>query len=129
MLWVILAQVPIPNTSGELDWLNASATALVGGLLVWIITKAFPSMMDRHDKIQEATIARFEKLNQTNIDHFERVINGIDGTRAIAAKEGHDAAKMLSQSIANNTECIKDNTRAVQDLSSTVNRITGKQVS
>lgn len=90
---------------GLASWANLSATAIIGALLVWIITKAFPTMLERHDKVQEET-----RL------HFERILTNVDTSRATSAREGHEAAKELSRSIDRNNTCIQQNTSAVEKL-------------
>lgn len=87
------------------SWANLSATAIIGALLVWIITKAFPTMLERHDKVQEET-----RL------HFERRLEILDTNRANSAREGHEAAKELSKSIERSSETIRQNTSAVEKL-------------
>lgn len=92
--------------AGELtSWANLTATGIIGALLVWIITNAFPKMLERHDKVQEETR-----------QHFERVLTSVDTSRAASAREGHDAAKELSKSIERSNETIRQNTSAVEKL-------------
>lgn len=87
------------------SWANLGATGIIGALLVWIITKAFPTMLERHDKVQEETR-----------QHFERILTNVDTSRVLSAKEGHDAAKELSKSIDRSSECVRLNTSAVEKL-------------
>jgi hypothetical protein len=95
------------------SWANLTATGIIGMLLVWIITKAFPQMLERHDAVQLETRG-----------HFERVLNSIDSSRATSAKEGHDAAKQLSVAIDRSTEGVRENTKAVDGLTQQVISLT-----
>lgn len=90
---------------GLASWANLTATGIIGALLVWIITKAFPTMLARHDKVQEETR-----------QHFERILTNVDTSRALSAREGHDAAKELSKSIERSTEEVRQNTSAIERL-------------
>ena len=90
---------------GFTSWANLGATGIIGALLVWIITKAFPTMLERHDKVQEETR-----------QHFERILTNVDTSRALSAHEGHEAAKELSKSIERSSECVRQNTSAVEKL-------------
>jgi uncharacterized membrane protein YhiD involved in acid resistance len=114
---LILAQAVTDASNPSLtQYANLTATGIVCALLVWLITKAFPAMFERHDQIQQATMSRFELINKDTKDHFERILTNIDQNRTKSAQEGHDAAKHLSRSIDESTVCIKDNTRAVEEL-------------
>tara|TARA_R110000822_G_scaffold98088_3_gene222062 strand:+ start:2020 stop:2364 length:345 start_codon:yes stop_codon:yes gene_type:complete len=91
------------------SWANLTATGVICALLVWIITKAFPAMLERHDKVQEETRM-----------HNERRIEVIDANRAASAREGHEAAKELSKSIQAGNETIRQNTFAVEKLTAKI---------
>lgn len=102
-LTVLLADASTQESISS--WANLTATGIIGALLVWVITKAFPTMLERHDKVQEET-----RL------HFERILTSVDATWAEAAKEGHAAAKELARSIETSTDSIRRNTSAVEQL-------------
>ena len=87
------------------SWANLTATGIIGALLVWIITRAFPTMLERHDIVQEQTRA-----------HFERILVNVDTSRAATAREGHEAAKHLSFAIEKSAETVRQNTSAVEKL-------------
>lgn len=121
-MWTIIAQQAVND--GITPYINLGATGAVCSLLIWLITKAFPAMFERHDQIQQNTISRFETVTKETRDHFEDILTKIDNTRSVAAKEGHDAAKQLSTAIAASTECTKDNTRAVEGLARRIVSVT-----
>lgn len=106
--------VDVVTDANVASWANLSATALIGALLVWIITKAFPKMLDRHDTVQEQTRA-----------HFERILTNIETSRSTAAREGHDAAKQLAGSISTSNEAVRENTRAIDGLSQKISNRAG----
>lgn len=90
-------------------WGNLTATAAMIGLMTWLITKGMPSLLDRHDKVMEATRA-----------HFEEVLNKIDSRRETAAREGHDAAKVLATAIDKQCDTLSENTFAIRELGNTI---------
>lgn len=84
-------------------WANLTATGAMMALLVWVVTKAFPKMLDRHDE------AQLEARN-----HFEKILNKVedgaaarDQLRLAATKDGHDAARKLADQIAINTQAVQ----------------------
>lgn len=110
MNWFITLSTATAASESLPSWANLTATGIIALLLVWIITKAFPAMLERHDTVQ-----------QTTREHFERILNNIDASRAISAKEGHDAARELGSAIDKSTEMIRQNTHAVEGLSHRLN--------
>lgn len=62
MFWNLLAQMLAPaEPSG---WASMGATGVCLTLLVWLITKGYPSLMERHDKSLRDVHDRFEKTQE-----------------------------------------------------------------
>jgi hypothetical protein len=101
------------NTEVTIDhlapWGQMTASAVMLAMFVWMITKWFPQLLERHDVTQERTREHFEKI----LDKIEANREKENAQRFQAAKEGHDAAKALSHAI-------EDNTSAINSLSNSV---------
>jgi hypothetical protein len=87
---------------------------LPGVLLIWMITKAFPALLERSDRKQEEALTRFEGL-----------IYKIESNRVVAAKDGHDAARALSKAIEEQCEAIRGNSQSLDRLAGEVTKSHG----
>ena len=83
-------------------WGQMTATAVMLAMFVWMITKWFPQLLDRHDSTQLQTREHFEKI----LDKIEANREKENAQRFITAKDGHEAAVALSHAIENNTSAI-----------------------
>lgn len=108
-MFSLLAQALPDSPLQPNSWTDLGALTFLGSLLVWLITVGFPKLMDKHEAAMEKTV-----------DRFDAVITKLDVTRATAAREGHEAAKQLSTAIDHSSDCVKDNTRAVESLTKLV---------
>lgn len=90
-------------------WSNLTSSAAIITLVIWLVTKGMPSLLDRHDRVE----------NESR-KHYEMILERIDERRVIAAKEGHDAASRLSESIDRTRMTLAENTDAVRHLTMTV---------
>jgi len=79
------------------------------GLLWWMITRAFPSLLERGEA--KHTEAR---------EHFEKILEKVESNRAVAAKDGHDAARSLGAAIEHQCEAIRGNSSAIDRLANQV---------
>ena len=100
----MFAEAVVHSITDLAPWAQMTATGVVLAMFVWMITKWFPQLLDRHDIAQEKTR-----------EHFERILDKIEGNREKenvqryqAAKDGHDAAKHLSHAIECNTQAINN---------------------
>jgi hypothetical protein len=105
----LFAQATPASADPLVNWANLTATAAMIGLMTWLITKGMPSLLDRHDKAQEASRA-----------HFESILNKIDERREHAAREGHDAAKTLATAIDKQCDTLVENTYAIREFANTI---------
>jgi len=104
---IAIAQaVPVEPLS---TWGNLTATAAMIMLMGWLITKGMPSLLERHDKAQEASR-----------DHFEKILNQMDSRRESAAREGHEAAKILATAIDKSCDTVAENTFAIREFANTM---------
>lgn len=91
-------------------WANLTATGAIIALLVWVVTRAFPSIIERYDEtLERQDVAQVEARN-----HFERILMRVednakerDAMRLAATKDGHDAARQLAQQIGQNTTAVE----------------------
>lgn len=81
-------------------------------ILFWAIKFAFPSLLDRNDNNQ--TAAR---------EHFEKILDKIEANRAVAAKDGHDAARKIGEALQDQCEAIRGNTESINHLTDRVSRV------
>lgn len=92
-----------PTSIGHIaPWGQMTATAVMLSMFVWMITKWFPQLLERHDIAQEKTREHFERI----LDKIEANREKENAQRFQAAKDGHDAAKALSHAIDGNTQAI-----------------------
>ena len=105
----LLAQAAAVSSDPLATWANITATAAMIWLTAWLITKGMPSLLDRHDKAQEAART-----------HFETILNKVDERRESSAREGHEAAKTLANAIDKQCGILTENTYAIRDFSNTV---------
>lgn len=104
-----LAHAVTANQDPLAAWANLTATAAMICLMAWLITKGMPSLLDRHDKAQEASRA-----------HFESILNKVDERRESAAREGHEAAKTLATAIDKQCDTLVENTYAIREFANTI---------
>ena len=104
-----LAQAVTASQDPLAAWANLTATAAMICLMAWLITKGMPSLLDRHDKAQEASRA-----------HFESILNKVDERRESAAREGHEAAKTLAAAIDKQCDTLVENTYAIREFANTI---------
>ena len=83
-------------------------------LLFWAIKFAFPTLLDRNDNNQ--TAAR---------EHFEKILDKIESNRAVAAKDGHDAARKIGDALQDQCSAIRGNTESINRLADQVTRANG----
>lgn len=98
----MFAQIDPTSIDHIAPWGQMTATAVMLAMFVWMITKWFPQLLDRHDIAQEKTREHFEKI----LDKIESSREKENAQRFQAAKDGHDAAKALSHAIDGNTQAI-----------------------
>ncbi len=82
---------------------------LSAGLLIWMITKAFPAVLDRN-----------ESNHVEARQHFEKILDKIEANRAIAAKDGHDAARKIGDVLHEQVGAIQGNTESINRLTDQV---------
>jgi flagellar biosynthesis/type III secretory pathway M-ring protein FliF/YscJ len=103
----------IAQTATSVDsfsaWSNLTASAAIILLVLWLVTKGLPFLLDRHDKAQSESRA-----------HFELILERIDERRFTSAKDGHDAASKLAESIDRQRAVLAENTEAIRNLTTTV---------
>jgi len=119
---LILAETAV-EVGNIASWTNLSATCIIGALLVWVITKAFPALLERHDTTLQHALNRHDTVLQAARDQFEGILKNIDTSRATSAREGHEAAKQLSVAIDRSSESVRENTIAVHGLTEKVTHI------
>lgn len=107
MLLPILAQdsAAAADLNPLAPWASLTSTGACIGLLIWLITKGFPNMLEKHEKVQAETRG-----------HFERILTNIDTSRTMSARDGHEAARHLSTAIEKNADSVRDNTKAMDSL-------------
>jgi len=94
----------IHNITDLAPWAQMTATGVVLAMFVWMITKWFPQLLERHDAAQEKTREHFERI----LDKIETNREKENAGRHQTAKDGHDAAKALSHAVENNTTAINN---------------------
>jgi hypothetical protein len=84
---------------------------LSAGLLIWMITKAFPAVLERN-----------ESNHIEARQHFEKILDKIEANRAVAAKDGHDAARKIGDVLQEQVGAIRGNTESINRLTDQVAR-------
>lgn len=107
MVHVCLAQAGLPQDVAP--WAQLGGIAVITWLLIWMITKAFPDLMERHE-VKQAEARQ----------HFETILNKIESNRMASAKEGHDAAKTLGSAMNDQCENLRENTLALEQINRTL---------
>jgi len=106
----MFAQVDPSSIDHIAPWGQMTATAVMLAMFVWMITKWFPQLLDRHDLTQEKTREHFEKI----LDKIESCREKENVQRYQASKDGHEAAKSLSSAIEKNTDAINSLSTSVK---------------
>ena len=120
-LFFLLAQASPASAPLGLDqWTNMGTTGVCIALLVWIITKAHPQMLEKNEAKHVEARQQSDAKHLEARQHFEMILNKIEDRRAEATREGHDAAKQLSISLREQNEAIHENTVALNELASEV---------
>jgi hypothetical protein len=109
MIYTLAQAAPAAAVDTMAPWAQLTGTAAIIMLFVWLVTKGMPALLDRHDKVQLETRT-----------HFESIIEKIDTRRELSAREGHDAAKYLADSITQQGGKLMENTEALRTLTSHV---------
>lgn len=100
-------------------------TGVIFTLFVWMITKAFPGLLEKHEAVQQGIR-----------NEFTQTLTTINNERKETAKEGHQAAEKLSVAIEHQAESlteqnkslieqarvIHESTMAIRDLTSEMKR-------
>lgn len=101
-------------------WSNLTATSAIIGIVVWLVTKGFPGLLERHDRAQAEARVQYEKAQTDAREHFEKILDKIETRRGEAAKDGHDAARKLAEAVSAQVGAIDRNSAALAHLAEEV---------
>lgn len=88
-------------------WAQLAFGTVVSSLFIFIVTRGVPRLLDKQDARTEALITRADQLQTEAREHYEKIFDKMEAARAANAKDGHDAARRLVESLDKHTEAVR----------------------